>query len=71
MRVKVSEKGKNICTMVSELYDRHVKALDEGAMSKEEIEEANRTLRGMERFWAHNLAYGPGEQISPSAITAA
>ena len=69
--VKVAEKGKSVCNMVSELYDHHVKALDEAAMSKEEIEEANRTLRGMERFWAHNLAYSPSDQGPSSAVSAA
>jgi len=36
-----------------------VATLTEGALLEDELDAVNKTLRSMERFWAHNLAYGP------------
>ena len=57
--MKVSGKGLKIVRHISALYDRHVAALTEGALLEDELDAVNKTLRSMERFWAHNLAYGP------------
>lgn len=69
VRVKVSEKGLKIVQHISDLYDRHVATLTEGALLEDELDAVNKTLRSMERFWAHNLAYGPrpSEETQSSA----
>ena len=69
VRVKVSEKGLKIVQHISDLYDRHVATLTEGALLEDEPDAGNKTLRSMERCWAHNLAYGPrpSEETQSSA----
>lgn len=70
VRVRVSDKGLKVCKSISDLYDRHVVTLAEGPMAGEDFETVNKVLRSLERFWAHDLAYGPrssGEQASPTA----
>lgn len=59
VRVRVSEKGKSICDTVTALYDRHVEQLSNGPIDEESIETVNVNLQRLERFWAHDLAYGP------------
>jgi DNA-binding MarR family transcriptional regulator len=59
VRVKVSEKGLEICHIVSALYDRHVEQLADGPITEDAMGGANEALRRLERFWSHDLAYGP------------
>jgi DNA-binding MarR family transcriptional regulator len=65
VRVKASEKGLKICGLISQLYDRHVEQLGESSISSDAMETVNDALRRLERFWAHDLAYGPK---SPSEL---
>ena len=65
VRVKVSEKGLEICQIVSALYDRHIEQLSDGPITEETMSVVNEALRRLERFWSHDLAYGPR---SPSEI---
>ena len=59
VRVRASDKGLKICGLVSALYDRHVEKLGESTISLESMQTVNDVLRRLERFWAHDLAYGP------------
>lgn len=59
VRVRVADKGKKICQIISSLYDRHIGALEGGPITSEAMEAVNESLRRLERFWAHDLAYGP------------
>ena len=70
VRVRVSDKGLKICKSISDLYDRHISTLAEGPIAEADFETINKGLRSLERFWAHDLAYGPrtaAEQASPTA----
>ena len=74
VRVRASDKGLKICALISSLYDRHVEQLGEGSISKQAMETVNDSLRRLERFWAHDLAYGPkstAEFTPPAASSAA
>ena len=59
VRVRVSEKGLGICQRITALYERHIGALEEGPIDAEKLEAVNEPLKRLERFWAHDLAYGP------------
>ncbi len=59
VRVRVSDKGKKICETVAALYDRHVEQLSTGPIDEASIDGVNACLQRLERFWAHDLAYGP------------
>jgi DNA-binding MarR family transcriptional regulator len=70
VRVRVSEKGLRICQHIQALYDRHVAALGESTLGEADMEAVNKSLRSLERFWAHDLAYGvrlPGDQAASNA----
>ncbi|MBT5049699.1 MAG: winged helix-turn-helix transcriptional regulator [Rhodospirillaceae bacterium] len=72
VRVKASEKGLKICGLISQLYDRHVEQLGESSITSDSMETVNDALRRLERFWAHDLAYGPKsptEQASTATAT--
>lgn len=52
IRVKVSEKGKKLCTAISEMFDRHVEKLRTSDLSGDKIVATTGTLKSLERFWA-------------------
>lgn len=58
VRVRLTEKGQGIRTMVSDLFQRHA----DGIMSREvtgdvELQDINASLRGMERYWTDQIRY--------------
>ncbi len=59
VRVSVSEKGLEICGLISVLYDRHIGQLADGPIEEDAMQATNEALRRLERFWAHELTYGP------------
>lgn len=70
VRVRVSEKGLDLCDKISALHERHIAVLAEGKIDAAALDEINQSLRALERFWADNLAYGgrtPLEYAAPSA----
>lgn len=70
VRVSVSKKGLEICELISVLYDRHIGQLSDGPIEEEAMQSTNEALRRLERFWAHELAYGP-RSIADTATSAA
>lgn len=52
IRVKVSEKGKKLCGMISEMFDKHVEKLGASDINSEKIAATTVTLKNLERFWA-------------------
>ncbi len=73
VRVRASDKGLKICGLISSLYDRHVEQLGEGSITMEAMGTVNDSLRRLERFWAHDLAYGPKSptELAPPAASSA
>ena len=63
VRLRASDKGLGICKLVSQLYDRHVEQISRGPINAESMQTANEALRRLERFWAHDLAYGPRSPV--------
>jgi len=63
IKVRVSSKGKAICDLVEGLYDRHAAALPNTGIPEDGLSDVNATLKRLERFWAHELAYGPAQGI--------
>ena len=73
IRVRVSEKGLDLCQRIAELHERHIGILSQGTCSKDDLEGINATLRTLERFWSDDLAYGARfgtEYPGPGAKTA-
>ena len=58
VRVKLTDKGFNVRTLVSELFARHADGLqDKGVLGAEGIVEINDSLRRVERYWSDQIRY--------------
>jgi DNA-binding MarR family transcriptional regulator len=58
VRVRLTEKGRTIRTIIAELFQRHAK----GIMSREvlgniKLSDMNASLRRMERYWSDQIRY--------------
>ena len=58
VRVRLTEKGRQIRTTVAALFARHAEALETRAvMGRDGMGEVNRSLRRLERFWSDQIRY--------------
>ena len=58
VRVRLTEKGRQIHGTVNALFNRHAQALDDrGLMGPDGLAEVNRNLRRLERFWTDQIRY--------------
>lgn len=67
VRVKVSEKGLNLCDQIETLHQRHIDAMSQGVMTMQDLETLNQSLHSLERFWSDNLAYG--NRVMPEGVS--
>ena len=58
VRVSLTEKGKEIAQIVSGLYERHVRSIDQvGGIGASDFESLNRSLQLLDRFWTDQILY--------------
>ena len=58
VRIKLTEKGREIRTIVEDLYQKHVRTVEQvGGISSEEIVGLNKSLQRLERFWTDQILY--------------
>lgn len=58
VRVRLTEKGRNVQAIVEELFARHAEGLESRAvLDSAGIEEINVALRRVERYWADQIRY--------------
>jgi DNA-binding MarR family transcriptional regulator len=58
VRVKVTDKGRQVRDIVDALYQRHVNAVEQvGGISTDEIMILNKSLRRLDRFWEDQISY--------------
>ncbi len=58
VRVSLTQKGKEACQIVIDLYDRQLASLEVvGEVSHEEVTNLNRALMRVERFWSDQIRY--------------
>lgn len=61
IRVKLSEKGAELKTMISDMFARHEAQIQSTDVSNEGLNGMNETLKQLERFWANQTSgYGGG-----------
>lgn len=59
IRVKLSEKGIELNTMLSDMFARHEGQIEGTDISDENLSDLNTTLKKLERFWANQTSgYG-------------
>ncbi|MFV0360691.1 MarR family winged helix-turn-helix transcriptional regulator [Tropicimonas sp.] len=58
VRVRLTEKGRNIRTIVGDLFERHAEGLvGREIITLEHLGEITNSLRRMERYWADQIRY--------------
>ncbi|MEM6710857.1 MAG: MarR family winged helix-turn-helix transcriptional regulator [Pseudomonadota bacterium] len=58
VRVKLTEKGKDVANVVGELYSRHLKSIEKvGGLGADEFQDLNKSLHRLERFWTDQILY--------------
>jgi DNA-binding MarR family transcriptional regulator len=58
VRVRLSQKGLDLCEKLDAMHDRHTQALGDTPVDQPAIETANITLRRLDRFWTHIVDVG-------------
>ncbi len=58
VRVRLTEKGRQVWQLVAALYDRHISAITEiGVLADDDLGAINKVLQQIERFWADQIRY--------------
>ena len=58
VRVRLTERGREVRDAVSELFARHADGLEKnGVIGRDGIDEINGSLRRMERYWTDQIRY--------------
>ena len=58
VRVRLSEKGLQLSRQLEAMFDRHVEQVRNG-VEVDDLSDANKHLRNVERFWLQQLGFGP------------
>ncbi len=58
VRVSLTEKGREVATVVNHLYERHIRSIHQvGGIAPEDFQALNRSLQRLERFWTDQILY--------------
>jgi DNA-binding MarR family transcriptional regulator len=58
VRIKLTEKGREVRDAVETLYQKHVRTIEQiGGISSEEFATLNKSLHRLERFWTDQILY--------------
>ena len=58
VRISLTEKGRDACQIVAQVFERHVVSLvEEGQLGREELAGLNKALLRLERFWTDQIVY--------------
>ena len=60
IRVKLSDKGKDLVTLIKTMFDRHEGIIQGSEITIERLDDLNKTLGMLERFWAQQTNYPGG-----------
>ncbi len=56
-RVRVSEKGLELCERIDELYEKNALQLEREVISREQLTSMNQVLSALERYWSNYINY--------------
>jgi DNA-binding MarR family transcriptional regulator len=56
-RVRVSEKGLELCERIDELYRKNATELEREVVGREQLAGANQVLSALERYWSNYITY--------------
>ncbi len=58
IRVKLTDKGKALHSLIDEMFQTHEKNLEGTPLSGDRLKEAGETLKMLERFWSSQVGFG-------------
>jgi hypothetical protein len=56
-RVRVSEKGLELCERIDQLYKTNAAELERNVVEQAELAAANQVLTALERYWSNYITY--------------
>jgi DNA-binding MarR family transcriptional regulator len=56
-RVRVSEKGLELCNRIDELYQTNASQLEREVVTQEQLTSTNQVLSALERYWSNYISY--------------
>jgi DNA-binding MarR family transcriptional regulator len=56
-RVRVSDKGLELCGWIDELYERNARELEREVVTREQLASTNQVLSALERYWSNYINY--------------
>lgn len=60
IRVRLSDKGSDLCSAISEMFHRHEEQLDGTEITDEKLKQLSDVLQMLERFWAQQTNFSGG-----------
>lgn len=58
VRISLTEKGREIATVIDKLYERHMRSIEQvGGIGPGEFRTLNKSLHRLERFWTDQILY--------------
>lgn len=60
IRVRLSDKGIELCRMISAMFERHEDQIDGTEITNDLLDQMNKTLKMLERFWAMQTNFSGG-----------
>ena len=58
VRIKLTERGKEVRDIVNALYEKHVRTVEQvGGINSDEFATLNKSLHRLERFWTDQILY--------------
>lgn len=58
VRVRLTDKGREVCKVVNSLYHRQLRSLEQvGGIGSDDLETLNKALIRLERFWTDQIRY--------------
>jgi DNA-binding MarR family transcriptional regulator len=58
VRIKLTDKGREVRDIIETLYQKHVRTVEQvGGINAEEFSTLNKSLHRLERFWTDQILY--------------
>jgi DNA-binding MarR family transcriptional regulator len=65
IRVRLSDKGLELCSQISDMFDRHADALEQANIDRGALRDASSAYGQLERFWVGLLNYNLRGALPP------
>lgn len=58
VRIRLTEKGREVAAIVNRLYERHIRSIElVGGIAADDFQSLNRSLQRLDRFWTDQIRF--------------